>query len=247
MKRLICLLLALTMLVSLSACGQSKEEKALSLAREIYEELKLVDADLVPILYDLSMGLMAGGGSDYQTVPTSELDTLLLTDEEISAGLAGFYDLLSEKDSPLVKNCATKEECEKLILYAAEQTTENTYPVYCTIILWAYLENGKIEEANSLLAKANESLEELKNIDTNGNYYPFLNDYYSSIYGMLSSSVLSVYNVNENGGTRYGSDWPVTFFTVGENIKDIYGGPDPGITSISDYEEEAQKILYGEG
>lgn len=184
MKKLIALVLVLSLCLSLTACGGNK--KAFEASKLAYEQIDIayeITDEISRDIYEVwrlaiyEEDEIVKGGAKYLA------SKLHLNEEELRRGIA-YATLLHDGED---WDSKTEEEIEDLcsradgFLKAASNLKSLKFFSFCT---WcvddAYLLNGKMEEAQTALDNAKSMMRELSEKYSDYEHYPSLKGYYTT-------------------------------------------------------------------
>lgn len=198
MKKLISLLLAITMCFSFSACT-TKKEKAYNLSQEAFFEIseafdimEQISSDIISAwtvgIYE-STHIKYAYGDGFETFCNS----VSLSKEDIFDGL-GYYAYL--KDDFQYKNldsykssarnnyntyfCSYYSKCGIIYDY------DEVFMGCIMLVVYSYEQNGKLGEIEQLLTSAEEKIKELSDKYSDYEHYDNIKEYYSTARTMYS-------------------------------------------------------------
>lgn len=182
MKKIASLALAAIMVLPLTACGGGKNKKAFEASKAAYDNVNAayaITADFGSDIYEAwRLGIydddeVVSGGCAYLA------KELHISEGEIAAGVAYSFakfsdkewDELSEKDKD---NYIAKAD------YTFEQMEDDLFSWCVTVVLNAYIANGKAKEAQNYLTEAKAQMKDLSANYSDYEYYPALKGYYTT-------------------------------------------------------------------
>lgn len=183
MKKIAAFVLAMGMLVSLTACGGGKDKKAFEASKAAYENVnaayeitekygsKIYDAWRLGIYDDDEI---IDGGCAYLA------EELFIPEDEIAAGAA--YSMVKFLGMDWD---ALSEEEKSTYIEKADGTfkimDEKQLFTWCvTVVSNAYIVNGKVEEAQAYLTEAKAQMKDLSANYSDYEHYPALKGYYTT-------------------------------------------------------------------
>lgn len=186
MKKIITLFLAVIMTLSLVACGDGTENKEISdketafdVAKEAYGK---IDA-----AYEITEKF---GGDVYNAWFAGIYDE----DEILDDGVGYLAGKLSLNESEIIAGVElflseAGEETEMLTKYSAnvyfKYMEESLFSFCIAIVALSYEANGKIEEAQTALDSAKNSMKKMSEKYSDYEHYPKLKEYYTSTKAFL--------------------------------------------------------------
>ena len=182
MKRIVSLILAMTMALPLSACGGGKDKKAFEASKAAYDNVnsayKITEKYGSDIYAAWRLGIYEK--KDLRKNGCSTMaEELSLTEDEIAAGAAYTAAKLVGKDW----DSLSEEKKENYIGRADKYFSnfEDEMFTWCVELTSnAYIVNGKVEEVQKYLDEAKTQMKELSNDYSDYEHYPALKGYYTT-------------------------------------------------------------------
>lgn len=180
MKKLIALILAALMCVSLTACGGNK--KAFEVSKTAYDNVDIAYEISEQFASDLYEAWRLGIYDDEEILDEGVsylADELSLSEEELKNGIGYVMAEMTGKD------WFEMSEAEKLKMTknttAYFKVMEDDLFSFCVMVVTgAYTANGKVEEAQNALDMAKEQMKELSEKYSDYEHYPNLKGYYTT-------------------------------------------------------------------
>ena len=180
MKRFISMILALSMVFILCACGGGGKKAAFNASKEAYDNIN----DAYQIVDDFGDDIYEAwriGIYDKKNISIKLLaEDLNLSEDELKEGVVYFYySLVSGEDYEDGKE-EDKEYFRKNADSVFKLYKDDIFSVCVKIVTSAYAANGKIDEAQALLSTAKDQMKTLSEKYSDYEHYPALKGYYTT-------------------------------------------------------------------
>lgn len=189
MKKVLTLLLAISMILTLSACGGKKEEEAFELSKsafyninDAYERLDAIGNDIITAwnlgIYERNSLLGWTTGFPFFC------DNLTVSKDSALDGLAAAYSYAVEQEYELDLEYYKESVREYSDLYWDETLRayglDNTFSACIFVVVESYRQNGELDEIGALLSSATETIKELSENHSDYEHYDAIKKYFAT-------------------------------------------------------------------
>ena len=180
MKRLLALLLALSMVFALSACGGGGKKAAFNASKEAYDNINAAYLIVDDFGHDIYEAWRVGIFDEKNISIKTLSKELTLSEDELKEGVVYLFYSMAENDDYE----EGKEEDKQFFRENADKVfqlfKDDIFSVCVKIVSAAYVTNGKVAEAQELLTSAKGQMKTLSEKYSDYEHYPALKGYYTT-------------------------------------------------------------------